>query len=172
MVTLLLKHGAEINARDRSGATPLFYAAFGANKENAELLLVKGADVHATSNSGGSALHMAVTKDNRHQWGIKNRIELVKLLLSREANVNQRDKRQTTPLHRAVAPWGWDSPEIVELLLKHGAIAQARDDIGRDALDLAYNDDGGGPQNPAIIDLLLKYYPKWIKKNRPSGRKL
>ena len=44
---LLISNGADVNAKDDDGSTPLHYAAHEGHKEIAELLIAKGADVNA-----------------------------------------------------------------------------------------------------------------------------
>ena len=44
--------GADVNAKDQNGRTPLQLAALKGHKEVAELLITKGADVNAKNNSG------------------------------------------------------------------------------------------------------------------------
>jgi ankyrin repeat protein len=45
MAALLLDRGADIDARDDSGATPLYNAASWGRRDVVELLLARGADV-------------------------------------------------------------------------------------------------------------------------------
>ena len=65
--------GADVNAKDFAGATPLHRAAQAGHNEIAELLIVKGADVNAKNNLGGTSLHFSA--GNGHK-------ETVELLIS------------------------------------------------------------------------------------------
>ncbi len=60
----LLTYGAEINARDNKGRTPLMYAVM--NKRNVviDLLLNKGGDVNVQDNNGITVLEMAQQSGN------------------------------------------------------------------------------------------------------------
>jgi ankyrin repeat protein len=59
MVERLIDKGADVNARDEAGWTPLHYAAFSGHKDVAELLIAKGADVNTKNDSGETPLHIA-----------------------------------------------------------------------------------------------------------------
>ena len=63
LVELLIKHGADVNAADYNGMTPLMYAAVSCKGERAaeitEILLMEGADPHAKDNFGQDVLDYA-----------------------------------------------------------------------------------------------------------------
>jgi len=54
-----LNDGAEVNAKNSDGRTPLHLAAFGGHKEIVELLIAKGGDVNARDFLGMTPLNMA-----------------------------------------------------------------------------------------------------------------
>jgi ankyrin repeat protein len=108
-----LANGADVNAKDVSGGTPLHYAAY-SHKEVAEMLIANGADVNATDNGGDTPLHSAA----------RGHKEIVELLIANGADVNARGWRNATPLHSAV--YGGHK-EIVEQLIIEGADVNAKE---------------------------------------------
>ena len=56
---LLIAEGADVNAKDDNGRTPLMDAARKGNKEIVELLIAEGADVNAWTADGGTPLDWA-----------------------------------------------------------------------------------------------------------------
>jgi ankyrin repeat protein len=61
----LLAKGAEVNARNAYGWTPLHVAAAGGDPAVVALLLQHGADVHAQSHIGTTPLDNATTRGGR-----------------------------------------------------------------------------------------------------------
>jgi ankyrin repeat protein len=90
-------------------------------------LLDAGAKVDEVDDDGITSLSWA---------SISNRVEMARLLISRGADVNHLDKKGMTPLLYAASIDFGDS-EIIDLLLKSGARADARNKDGLTALDLA-----------------------------------
>jgi ankyrin repeat protein len=107
---LLIEHGADVNARGKSGSTPLGEAALKGRVELARLLLEHGARVDAVNRFGSTPLHDAALSGNR---------AVVELLLAAGAPVNARDRESgATPLYNAAS---LGHREIVALLLSRGA---------------------------------------------------
>jgi ankyrin repeat protein len=52
-------HQADVRKKRSGGWTPLHYAAYGGHKEIAELLIAEGADVNAKNDDGVTPLHEA-----------------------------------------------------------------------------------------------------------------
>ncbi len=74
---------------------------------------------------GRAALHVAV---------IKGQVEMVKFLLSNNADPNARDVEGRTPLHYAASQ---NQMEIAHMLIAHGSDVNARDRQGRSVLEAA-----------------------------------
>jgi len=64
LVTLLIEHGAKVNATNPGGITALMIAAAGNRSSVVGLLLKSGADVNARSEDGRSALSIAQANNN------------------------------------------------------------------------------------------------------------
>ena len=84
--------GADVNAKDRIGVTPLFYTANDGSVEAARLLLKHGADILHTVPGGGTVLHSALLKEHE---------DLALFFIDQGANVNQATVAGVTPLHMA-----------------------------------------------------------------------
>jgi serine/threonine-protein phosphatase 6 regulatory ankyrin repeat subunit A len=62
---MLLDHGADVNARDDLGTTPLIKAAFQNKKSMVKFLVQKGADLEARSDGGYTALLQMIKSEKR-----------------------------------------------------------------------------------------------------------
>jgi len=67
-----LAAGADVNAKDSVGWTPLHCAAFNAEKEIVELLIAAGADVNAKDNRGKTPLDKSNTKLGAKEFGLQD----------------------------------------------------------------------------------------------------
>lgn len=96
LVKLLLEKGANVNARNRFGRTPLSNALRG-NSSTAvvQLLLDRGADVTVVDMYGNTPLPEAVSL-------LHNAKEVAFLLLDRGADLFLRNKDRGTPLDLAI----------------------------------------------------------------------
>src|SRR5215813_1767091 len=148
---LLLESGANVNAENRRGATPLHYCCDPRPKSGGtwdpakqgkliELLVQQGAKLEQVDRGGASALHRAVRARSP---------AAVRQLLKAGARVDVRlGKRGSTPIHLAVQSTGASGTagsvseqlEIIAMLLEHGADPAAKDARGRSAIDWAPNE--------------------------------
>jgi len=149
----LIKAGADVNAADESGRTPLFEAVGRGHAHIAKLLIDAGANVNIVDKSGRTPLYRTLRRadivkllitagadvnatDKRgytplHGASRANRIDSVKLLITAGADVNAANKRGTTPLHEASRE---DCAEVVKLLLAAKADINAVDEDGKTPL--------------------------------------
>jgi ankyrin repeat protein len=144
-----LDKGADVNAKDRWGGTPLHYAAEEGHKEIAELLIAAGADVNERW-AGTTPLHYAAFYGQN---------EIAELLIAKGADVNAKDEYGYTPLHDAVDE---GHKEVVGLLIAEGADVNAKGEDGETPLDWAeWVHDWHSPEDKAakkeITALLRKH---------------
>lgn len=122
-----LPEGADVNALNADGFTPLHLAALFGRLETAALLLERGADLHAVSRNPQAAQPLHSALGGRH-WA------LARWLLTQGADANAAQAGGWTPLLLAVREGDRDT---VAALLTQGAQASARTEDGQSAADLA-----------------------------------
>lgn len=83
----LLTLGMDVNAQDENGNTPLHYVW---KLSQAKLLMQHGSDVHVRNKNGQSVLHTAARLEDT---------ELIRYLVSKGLNINDRDNEGNTALY-------------------------------------------------------------------------
>jgi ankyrin repeat protein len=109
IVQLLLAHGANVNARAASGATPLFWAVMRDQKDDTKLLLDHGANPNLPDAYGDTILDCAL------RLGFQS---LVEPLVDKGADVNAEDQTLHRPLTYALQK---SEDTAASILKKHGA---------------------------------------------------
>ena len=155
LARLFVERGLEVDAEDGDGHTALRYAA--RNEPSLDLLdaLVEaGANVDHTSRTGITALTAAC----RHAESLPT----VRRLLELGADPNLVPKNRVSGLMKAA---GNRVPEMVELLLAHGADPTYRGKAGESALDVARR-----RRSDAVVTLLEPITPSCSRSSsRPSA---
>ena len=111
-IRLLIRHGADVAARDDTHSTPLHLASSKRSAEAVDILIRHGADVNAQNGDQSTPLHLAA--------GSRLALEgtIVRLLLRRGANADAKDSEGRTPLDIALLEGNsW----IAKLLSEHDA---------------------------------------------------
>lgn len=114
----LIISGADVQARDSEGWTPLYWSVRGGYTGIMSFLIDHGADVNSRSNDGETTLHWAA-------WMGHTGAAL--LLLDHGLDVNANDKDGKTPLHRASL---LGKTDLVLALLDRAADVNAKDNDG------------------------------------------
>lgn len=183
VIRWLLENGAEIDAKDGLGRTPLICAVINQQAETIQLLLDKGADIAATfdgntvlmeavmQNHEGIVLMLleqGVDKEAQNNAGnialqiaaASDFVRIVRHLLDKGANINTNDKKGITPLmSAAIRNKLW----MVELLLEREADVDAKDKDGETALEIHQNKEGAR---------MMSFAEAFEKRNTPIAKLL
>lgn len=165
---LLDRDPVEVNARDEYGTPPLHIAAELWREQMVRLLLARGADVRLADRHDDTVLHLVALRrfDPALWWGAfqgpgeapadeapncdeRAQLATAARLVEAGAEVNARNWRRVTPLHRAVRA---GRIGFVRFLLDHGADVDAADVAGDTPLRRAVT----RPERLPIAELLLQ----------------
>jgi len=126
MCRVLIDAGANVNAQDHFGRTPLMeqIASGNVNIEIIKLLLARGARVNDVDHDGHSALYFAIYAENE---------AVIRYLIDNNANANELE------ILDAAAKKG--SVQLLELLLSNGADINKTNRFGQFALQVAFEEN-------------------------------
>jgi ankyrin repeat protein len=127
-VKKFVAEGADVNAADGLGRTPVIEASWGGHEDVVKYLTEKGANINAADNAGYTALMRAAEEGN---------LPVLNYLIHKGAQVNVRGKvRGTTPLMLAAEQ---GHIKVIELLIAKGAKINAVDQFEESACARAYH---------------------------------
>ena len=133
---LLLRHGANVNARDSQGNTPLHFSVMNGNIDVTQYLIDNGANVNAAMDDGPTFLENGWTP--LHIAAVKGNTQLLNILIENGSNINSTGTFNDTPLHAAVAK---NNVNCVHILLERGADRTIKMHNGKSAEDIAKEKD-------------------------------
>ncbi len=153
VVQYLLEKNADVNARNRSGETPLYIAVKDNLRATGEILLARGADVFSANTDDDSPLRLALARGgDTRDWILTSEVirasdgigntplhyaaewrldDAVRFILEKGGNANAKNANGETPLFNAVKA---DSPSTVQLLIDMKSAKDARDYLGNTPL--------------------------------------
>ena len=137
MLEVLLKAGADVNARNGRGSTPLHWAV--SDEGKTRLLLEKGAAINSQTDSGRTPLYLAASQSDHDN--------VLRLLLDKGADPNLATLNGRTPLMAAA---GAGELPMVQMLLQRKANPKAAMGTGSTALF-----DAARSRSLALVHLLL-----------------
>ena len=144
-VKILVEHGAEIQAKGRSGGNAMQAASYNGQAEIVALLLLKGADVNSYGGEYGTALIAACCNVGKEPKAL----ETVKVLITNGADVNYLGERYGSALYEAAFR---DHSHVVRLLIEARADVNTWNNPGRAPLVATCR---GKENNMEIARLLL-----------------
>ncbi|WP_264337228.1 MULTISPECIES: ankyrin repeat domain-containing protein [unclassified Wolbachia] len=180
----LIEQGANPNATDHLGRYLLHLQTAKGNFEGAKALIENGADVNIVNQEqdgywrpgidvnalkGQTALHFAIRvyRNNKDLNPEKaNRaLGFISYLIEKKANSNIKDCNEKTPLDTAIF---FDTPEIVELLIKAGADLNVGREKAEGVLKYAIT-EGHIDIGKATIRYILEHDSHWLTtSNKPD----
>ena len=141
VVDILLRYGADINAKDPSGDPMIFHAVESGNPVLLHELLQRHAKIEERTWSGESLLHIAVKYQNQ---------ECIKELTAAGLDINTVNSQGQTPLNYAVAYHR--DVEIIKMLLNYSARTDIVDEYGN--TPMAINERWPDEKTPLIRSIL------------------
>ncbi|KAK7952734.1 uncharacterized protein PG986_008462 [Apiospora aurea] len=137
----------DFRSLERSGKSPLLFAADRGHRKVAQILIDNGADINAPNSVGDTPLHIALKGGD---------IDMARLLIKQGANINAPDRGGRAPLHIAVE---YGCLDVARVLIEEGADVSAAVQR-RASLDIALS-----LQHEDLVKLLIhqgaRLHPTW-----------
>ena len=190
-IELLIASGADVNAKDKNGETPLDYAISTDHTVIADLLRKHDGKTKRELKAAGKPTEPVAeaaqpepptAKTPLWKAAMFGEIEPAKQAIADGADVNAKGERGLTPLHFAVvAALDSGDNKVIELLIANGADVNAKDDRGLTPLDsvkrlseaAAFTKKlraiQGKTDDIPVADLLRKHGGKTAEELKASG---
>ena len=149
-VLFLLKHGAEVNRRDKDNQTPLLLAMDFRWFKTARMLVEHGADANTEDERGKTLLHVLLS--DIYIVEDDDFLDLVLFILKNGAEVNKRDEDNRTPLLLAMDLSRFKTARI---LVEHGADANTENVIGKTLLHILILSNSDICDEDYVLNLVL-----------------
>ena len=147
----LISQGADVNAKDKTGATPLHEAArWQRNIGVLRYLVSEGADVNAKNSNGSTPLFVAA---------VGNSVRVSQYLQALGADIHAKDNDGNTPLHVAAMH---HSIENLRCLIANGADINAKNNKGKIPLDVVTTNEYADETKRILREAMGK-------KNQPNS---
>ncbi|KAF4482523.1 Vegetative incompatibility protein HET-E-1 [Colletotrichum fructicola Nara gc5] len=152
-IKLLVDNGANLNAVDDDGQTPLMLACSEGRREHVACLLYSGADPNEVNSRGSSPLGAFVC-NNSKDYVVSRQpyLDTVRLLLEHGADPNATLHFNGYSILHFACDRGWSG--IVSALLHHGADVTAKDGRGRTPIQIAARQERRLRRENTIVQLL------------------
>lgn len=124
IVDFLISLGLDVNIKDNSGSTPLFYAAEYGSLEIIKELIDKGADINAINEYDENLLFPAVSNQNP---------DVIQFFIDKGLDIEHKNDDGQTPLFYAI--WNLRNVDIVDLLIRNGGNKKTKLDPIQCAID-------------------------------------
>ena len=129
ILQLLIENGADINAKDNQGNSPIYIAVKNNEIRILRILIEKGADINAKNNLGQSPLHLAVELNN---------FNYTQVLILSHADINTLDANRNSPIHIAIKN---GNIEIMKYLIRIRADLNIRNSDGLTPFEIALQNE-------------------------------
>jgi ankyrin repeat protein len=139
-INRLLKEGCDVNEKDGSGSTPLYYACLNNGPKIVQLLLNRRAYINVQGGYYGNALYAASARGHE---------QVVKILLDKGADINAQSGGDYSNALETASARGYK--QIVKMLLEKGADANGQGGYYGNALQAA-----SARGHEQIVKMLLK----------------
>jgi len=126
---MMIEMGADVNARNDSGLTPLYWASLRSFTDIAKILIEMGADVNVRNKDGYTPLYWVSSEGHT---------EIAKMLIEKGADVNAKNEVGETPLQSALEK---GHSETAKMLIEMGADVNAKNEDSETPLQSALEKD-------------------------------